>query len=592
MPNRIKLMPEALASKIAAGEVVERPASVVKELIENSIDAGATEITVEVTEGGRRLVRVTDNGSGISREDCSMAIERHATSKIAAEEDLFNIKTMGFRGEALSSMAAVARVTLRSRLKGEVSGTRVVVEGFGRPAVTDDGGPEGTSVEVRDLFYNVPARLKFLKSAGVEFGRILDTVKRAAVAFPEIRFKLFHGSSKVMDAKKGGLKERIADVFGEGVLKEVVSVEHAGRPDAIEVIGFAGTPELSHPTSKGLFTYVNKRWVRDRGINRAIIEGYSGMIEGSRYPFAIINIKIRPDDVDVNVHPAKNEVRFKSASMVFDGVKNAVREALSRGAGMTSVAFPKGYFTPRTSGETGRGAYGARESVSPWAFPVKGEMRGMPDLKETEESAPYPSFHGDFLAPGFVGQIWGEFLVFEGEGEFLLIDQHAASERVRFERLKSRYHDGIDSQYLLVPERFDATPEERDALEGVTPHLEKMGFEIVPFGPSGTHGKEAFLIKAVPNILSARGYAGLIKDLIEEFSGIGGSSRVEELVDGALMTIACHSVIRGPRPMTAEEAAALLKDLSAVDFSGRCPHGRPVMKRFTRAEVEAFFKRR
>ncbi|MBI5560076.1 MAG: DNA mismatch repair endonuclease MutL [Deltaproteobacteria bacterium] len=584
--NRIRLLPDSIASKIAAGEVVTSPASVVKELVENSIDAGATEITVHVNEGGKRLIKVVDNGVGIAREDCPLSFGRHATSKIAAEEDLFSIKTMGFRGEALFSIASVARVTLVSRVKEEVSGVKVTVEGGGKPVVEDSGAPCGTAVEVKDLFYNTPARLKFLKSVPVEAARVADTVKKTALAFPGITFRLFHGSSKVMETRKGNLKERIADIFGGEILKELVSVNSTGFSDeGVMVKGFTGRCGFTYATSKGLFTYVNSRPVYDRGINRAIIGAYSGMLEPSRYPFSVIDITLPPEEVDVNVHPSKSEVRFGNPSFVFEIVKGGIKDALrNEGAFMDKGPGPH-YISTEAVKDIQGGVTGVREAVMPFSLP---RFKGL-EPPEKEEILS-PAFSGLTV----VGQLWAEFLIVEGEDGFLLIDQHAAAERVRFERLKSRCHEPGEaaSQYLMTPERLDLTPQEADALHGFMPYLEKIGFEIVPFGKSSKSGGETFLVKAVPDILSGRWNAGVIKDVLEEKSFFGGSGAIEKNIDSVLMTIACHSVVRGPRPLTKEEALSLLRDMAEVDFSGHCPHGRPVVRRFARAEVEAMFKRR
>ena len=585
MPNNIKLMPEGLSLKIAAGEVVERPASVVKEAVENSIDAGATEIGVHVNEAGRRLIKVVDNGCGITREDCGLLFRRHATSKISAEEDLSYIKTMGFRGEALSSIASVAKVTLISRPPSSAVGTRVTVDGGGVPVIADEGCPVGTTLEIKDLFYNTPARLKFLKTNSAEFGRITDTVKRISIINPAVRFKLFHGSSKVIDAKKGGLKERVADIFGAEILRELLEVKE--ESEKISVRGFIGRPELSYAAGKGFFTYVNSRPIYDRSINRAIMDGYSGMLDGGRYPFSIVDIRIAPDCVDVNVHPAKSEVRFRDTSFVFDAVKSAVKNAL-RNYGVfkeKAGALTKGFSSPDAA--SGKAAFpdkGVKEYVMPWG----GETEAFSFQKKEEFQSP------QFLAMEVLGQLWGEFLIVEDKDGFFIIDQHAASERVRFEELKKRYYrgPGIGSQYLLAPERFPAGPKERDALSSSMPYLKKLGFEIVPFGQSFSGGEETFLIKAVPDILSGSGNARLVKDLVEELSHYDVSSKVEKNIEAALATIACHSVIRGRRPLTKEEALSLLNDMARVDFSSFCPHGRPAVKRFTREEVEMMFKRR
>jgi DNA mismatch repair protein MutL len=608
--GKIKVLPETLSTKIAAGEVIERPASVVKELVENSIDAGATEISVTVEEGGKRLIRVVDNGCGLSRDDASLAVLRHATSKVATEEDLYRISTMGFRGEALPSIASVARLTLRTKQRGELVGTRVTVDGGAEPEVADEGCPEGTAVEVRDLFFNTPARGKFLRTTTTEWGRILDVFKRTAIARPQIRFNVVHGGSgRPIEKRAGGLKEGVADVFGRSILKELLEVS-VSIDASTSVTGLVGNPALSYPTVKWLYTYVNGRWVRDRGINRAIADAYSGTIEAGRYPFAIINLKVHFDEVDVNVHPAKTEVRFRRPSFAFDMVKAAVREAIGAGSlsfgKVPTTDVPEDALPGETAPQAGapqrafkearrRPAFNAREGQPSYSQGPPGAGLGF-EPREEKEKVEKKVLNPEFTCMEMVGQIWGEFIVAQSPAgrEFYLIDQHGASERTRFERLKDQFYNRsrVSSQYLLVPERLETTPEETAVIKDATEVMARLGFEIIPFGPSLKKGGESFLIKAAPDILEGRGLARLIGDLLEELTELNRSSRIEQKIEEVLMTLACHSVIRGPRALTREEARALFSELSRCDLAGHCPHGRPVVKRFTREEIEAMFKRR
>ncbi|MEK7881143.1 MAG: DNA mismatch repair endonuclease MutL, partial [Deltaproteobacteria bacterium] len=364
MQRKIILLPESLWTKIAAGEVVERPASVVKELIENSIDAGATDISVSVENGGLSLIKVTDNGCGVSRDDSGFIFCRHATSKIVDEKDLLNIATLGFRGEALPSIASVSKVTLRTKQKGSIIGTRIIAEGVKKPLIEDDGCPEGTSIEVKDLFFNTPARLKFMRTAPTEFGKITDIVKAVALAYPGIRFRLSHNGNVSIDTIKGSLVERIIDIFGTDISKTLVEV-CLSAPDGITIDGFIAMPEVNYPTSRQVFSFVNRRAVNDRGIMRAIMAGYSGTVGQARYPFSIINVGTPFDSVDVNVHPSKNEVRFKKPFMVYDVVKAAVFEALSK-AGKTSAGMT--FVSPVNYASSFRQAsFEARESIMPFA---------------------------------------------------------------------------------------------------------------------------------------------------------------------------------------------------------------------------------
>lgn len=578
MPGNIRILDPVLSSKIAAGEVIERPSSVLKELLENAIDAGATSVSVYLAEGGKRLIRVVDNGEGISREDAPLAFLRHATSKISKEDDLDNIVTLGFRGEALASIAAVAKVVLNTKRRGELSGTSVVIEGAGLPRVADEGCPEGTSIEVGDLFYNMPARLKFLRSNASEFGRSLDIFKRIALINPERRFRLTHGSTKVIDAPQGDLRARIGDIFGHDVLGSLIEV------DSPRMKGFIGRDETSS-TSKSLYIYVNGRSIGDRSINRAIIDAYGTAIERSRYPFVVLDLKVAPDDVDVNIHPAKSEVRFKNQKLIYDIVKASVKGALTKG------------LAPRADISYARQAQRPGQAFAA----MEGAERGWPSYNATQPAIDFKAGsdaeakNPEFLDLDVIGQIWGEFLLAQSgaeRGGFYIIDAHGAAERGAFERLKKEYYSGgARRQMLLLPERVETTPEERDAINGATEYLNRLGFDVMAFGPSGKLGGETFLIKAAPEILSSRSAASLIKDLAGELSGFGGSVRVEERIEGCLMRIACHSVVRGCRVLTKEEGMALLKELSETDFAGYCPHGRPVVRKFDRSEIEAMFKR-
>lgn len=582
MAKRIKILDPVLASKIAAGEVVERPSSVVKELLENSIDAKATSIFVHVAEGGRRLIRVSDNGAGMSKEDLPVAFLRHSTNKLSGEEDLYAIKTMGFRGEALSSISSVARVFLKTREREAISGASLRIEGGGEPQISEEGASQGTVIEIADLFYNTPARLKFMRSVETEFAKIADVCKRIALSFPNISFRLQHNSTVVFDSPAGTLENRAADLFGADILKGLRKV------DSGHISGLIGSHELTYSTSKNIFTYVNSRWIKDRGVNKAVLDAYGQLLPNGRYPFVILDIKIPHEDVDVNIHPAKAEVRFKNQRAIYDLVKNAVRKAL---AAPDKKEPQKAFYTEEPalantlkSSEPQPAAYGVQREF------LRQSHAAHNDSAKKEETPLAP----EFLELDIIGQLWGEFLLAQsisGQQEFFMIDQHAAAERVAFEELKKSFYENTPrTQLLLIPERFEATAEEAQEIKEAAQYFERIGFELMPFGPGRLAG-ETFLIKGVPQLLSSRQNAGLIKDLAAELAQSGGSSRVEDRLEDALMRIACHSVIRGARPLMKDEAKALLKSLSKVDFSGHCPHGRPVVKKLSRQQIDAFFKR-
>lgn len=591
MPDRIRILDALVAGKIAAGEVVDRPASVVKELIENSLDAGAEDIAITVVDGGRRLIRVVDDGSGMSASDARIAFQRHSTSKVSDEKDLERINTFGFRGEALSSVSAVAKVLLRTKERGAAVGTSVRVSGGGEPDVSEDGPAEGASIEVRDIFYNTPGRLKFLRSAEAEFARVADVVKRAALINPERSFRLINGSSVSIESAKGSWEDRIFDLFGIKAGEVLTGIKGG------VINGFIGSHELTFASPKSVFIYVNRRPIRSAAINRAIMDGYGAIIDGGRYPFVVMDITVAPEDVDVNIHPAKTEVRFKDQRLVYDAVKERVRRALGmetypvdrvkRGERTKrSDSFNRHFaaFTPDLA-EEGKSGY------DPASEGFEFTPQGSDGMDYTRVKTP------ELLDLRPIGQLWGEFLIAEasgpGDGYFYIIDQHGAEERCAFEALKESYYgrDGVKRQLLLLPERLETAPDERDAVERALDYLENFGFEIAPFGPSLKDGGETYLIKAVPAVMASRSAVRLVKDIAEDFAEDSFRARVEENIEAALMRIACHGVIRGQRRLTTEEGFALLKKLAFVDVKGYCPHGRPVIKKVMRREIEAYFRR-
>ncbi len=593
MAKRIRVLHSLVASKIAAGEVIERPASVVKELLENAIDSGATTISLSIEAGGRDLIRITDNGCGINAEDAPLTILRHATSKISAEEDLLQVTTLGFRGEALASIAAISRLTIISRECGATEGVRLTVEGGGAPAAVPAGCNEGTSVEVRDLFYNTPVRLKFLRSPQTETGRIMDVFKALALVNPAVRFTVERDIGRDLVLAAATMRERLITLAALTNNKDSALTEIASP----HLEGYIGAPELNFTTAKSIHTYLNGRPIKDRAVNRALIDGYGRLLQGRCYPLALINLRIAPSDVDVNIHPAKTEVRFKNPGAVYNLVRDAVRKALAeKCAGVSPAVF---------YGEHGgSGASGAPMSVmrEPGATRAWQGRVGVGGYSERASERLFTADVGadvknpEFLGLRILGQIWDEFLLAEGcggaeESVFYIIDQHGTEERGAFERLKKAFYStGIERQLLLIPERVETKAEESEALRGALSRLCECGFEITPFGRTAGGG-ETFIVKSIPQILPPMEVGPLIKALAGDIAAEGGSSVIEELIDGVLMTIACHSVIRGARRLMGQESEEVLKNLSRMDFAGYCPHGRPVVKRISRKEIEGFFKR-
>lgn len=610
--NKIKIMPEALAIKIAAGEVIERPASVVKELVENSIDAKATDISIYIHDGGRKLIKVVDNGEGMTRDDAAIAFERHATSKLLKEEDLYTIHTMGFRGEALPSIAAVSETVLTTKASGEIAGTMVRVKGGNREEVSDAGCADGTTVEVRNIFFNTPARLKFMRSVSTETGHISDTITRLALAYPSVRFRLYNNDALMLETSlKADLKIRAADIFGRDFLKDIIPVE-AGD-GLLNVHGFIAKPETAYSTTKGFFIYVNNRWIRDRGINHAIVNGYRNCLADGKYPFVVLFIDIAPQHVDVNVHPTKCEVRFKNPKDIYEVMKNSIESTLaslyasfgrphnlSLGTDLKSV--PSKSVPSRRGGIDGNWGEGVKENTAGYEAGPPSPARGFEISSQPSQQVEFPettprlkhsgtSFDNKalfFEELEVIGQLWSEYLLCQREDEFYIVDQHAAAERVAFEKLKKDYYISrhVNGQMLLLPQRVEVSLQERDVMEGSLPVLTNLGFDIEPFGSN------TFVIRSVPDMLSGMDCRGLIQDLIGELVSAEMSFRIEDKLDNILMRIACHSVIRGKRTLSNEEAKVLLKRLALVNFSGNCPHGRPVIKAISRFEIEKMFKRR
>lgn len=584
--NKIKIMPEALAIKIAAGEVIERPASVVKELVENSIDAKATDISVYIHDGGRKLIRVIDNGEGMTRDDAVVAFERHATSKLLKEEDLYSIHTMGFRGEALSSIASVSETVLTTKIPGEITGSMVNVKGGTIEEVRDAGCADGTTVEVRDIFFNTPARLKFMRSVATETGQIADTITRLALAYPAIRFRLFNNGSAMLESSvKADLRIRIADVFGRDFLKDIIPLE-AGD-GVLNIRGFIARPETAYSTSKGLFIYVNNRWIRDRGINHAITNGYRNVLGQGKYPFVVLFLTTAPQNVDVNVHPTKCEVRFKSPKSVYELVSRAIEAVLAP----AHSSFIKSYEGKMLTAEVREGAVNynnASHNSSVVPLIDEGIEGGLQASQQgLEETVAYTK-ELFFRELEVIGQLWQEYLLCEREGEFYIIDQHAAAERSVFEKLKGDYYLNrrVSSQLLLLPQKVELSLQEKEAIESSMEAITDLGFDIEPFGGN------TFIVRAVPEILSGIDCRGLIKELLDELVSSEMSFKIEDRLNAILMRIACHSVIRGKRILSHEERKALVIRLSQVDFAGNCPHGRPVIKAISRADIEKMFKRR
>lgn len=576
--TKIIVLPESLAIRIAAGEVVERPASVVKELVENAIDAGAKEISVSVEGSGASLIRVSDNGEGIAPEEVPLAVERHATSKIKDESDLFRICTLGFRGEALPSIASVSKLEIVSRPAQEAVGCRLRVEGgkIGEPVMA--GCPGGTTVEVRDLFFNTPARRKFLKSSATELGHISDVINRMALAYGDVHFRLHHGSRLLSHYPASSeLRNRLLQVLGPGVADGMVPFSSSGMK--MKISGFLSSAPSSFSTSRYLMTYVNRRFVRDRILIHAVLQGYETLLMKGRYPAVVLYLEIPYEEVDVNVHPAKYEVRFRRQSEVYEAVVGTVRETL-RG---TAKEPPRG--TVPAAEQT---VFGVHESPLPYPAQFHGAEPQLVRI-DAADSAIYgePVGKGFFSSLDILGQLLGCYLVCASSRGMALIDQHAAHERVAFERMRRALEGGeIETQSLLIPQVLELPYTEAAILEQRLGMVSRLGFTVEPFGPN------TFAIKAAPALLPAGDYREVLREMIAELADIGQSAELRQDLEERLMTIACHSVIRANRRLEREEIRALLSELDRIDFATQCPHGRPVLLEFTQEHLERMFKRK
>ncbi len=619
--SKIRILPEILSNKIAAGEVVARPASVVKELVENSIDAGSSRIMVEIEQGGRKLIRVSDNGQGMGRDDALLCLERYATSKITRDPDLFAIRTLGFRGEALPSIASVSRFTLVTRETNADVGSQIEVAGGRINKVSDVGAPPGTLVTVAGLFYNTPARRKFLKSIDTEMGHIADTIASMALCRPSVQFRLSHNNRIVKSwAPAAEPVDRVVDVLGASIKKELYTVDRDSED--LEIGGWIASPRVSRSTSRGIYLFVNDRWVKDRVIQHALLAGYTGRLMKGQYPVSVLFLKVPFNQVDVNVHPTKHEIRFVRQKRVHDTVRDAVAETLSQSdptrwkatlpRTAESVQRPanvsepySGYGMPHTPdhqgppsddsiyGTAASTAYSAvaenRQEPLPSADPVN--TAAPPALNPTTRSGQptqqSPLWKQRFFADlAYIGQYQGTYIICESRDGLMLIDQHAAHERIVFEQLKRRSNARRPAaQRLLMPETIDLGFREAQILEKLAPELDRYGLEIEPFGGN------TFVVKAVPTLLDNAGIPELVTQLVEKTAEIGVGAGMETIMDECLMVMACHNAIRAHQQLSEAQIKAMLEQLDACDNPSHCPHGRPIWIRWSLKELEKQFQR-
>ena len=592
--SRIHVLSQELANQIAAGEVVERPASVAKELCENAVDAGAHRIDVEIEAGGRRLIRVVDDGCGMTAEEARLALQRHATSKITSADDLWGLATFGFRGEALPSIAAVSRLTLRSKRTGAAAGFRLLVEAGAESDAGEIGMAEGTQLEVRDLFFNTPARLKFLKSEATEAANVSEAILRLALANPEVHFRLRANGRTTMDLPPHrDMGERVRAALARRGARVLHEAE--GEEGGIKVRAFLASPEEAAPAGRSTFLFVGRRFVRDRALLHALAQGYGELLEKGRYPLAALFVDVAGPELDVNVHPQKLEVRFSRPQEVYAAVRHVVARAVAR-APWLAVSPIRAYTLPperMAEGEDDRPlpsgpARDRQEPLSAVRSPEPGDKRASPLFPallrdEAVPTAAEPASRGFFGGLEYIGQLRRTYLVCEGPSELVLVDQHAAHERIMFERLRVAHRQrAVVRQRLLFP-----IPIELDevaaaaAREGATLEaLAGLGFEVEGFGP------KTMLLRAVPDLLKDVDPKPLLRDVLHRVAEGDSLRRAEENFEQVFATMACHGALRAGDIVAREAAFTLLGQLDAVDLHSHCPHGRPVLLRMSIAEIE------
>ncbi|HEX3701992.1 MAG TPA: DNA mismatch repair endonuclease MutL [Vicinamibacterales bacterium] len=578
---------------MAAGEVVERPASVVKELVENAIDAGARRLTIHVELGGKQQVRVEDDGDGMEPDDARLAIERHATSKIRRADDLAAILTLGFRGEALPSIASVSHFVLRTRARGQQTGTEIRVNGGAVASTVEIGSPEGTTVEVNDLFYNLPARRKFLKSDGAESTQVSRIVTQLALAYPEIGFTLTSAARTVIQCPPAvSLRDRLYQLYGDrGDLIEVG--KEAG---GLRLSGYIAALAEQGPTRGPQNVFINRRIVKDRTIAHAIIDSYSQASIKERSPEVHLFLEMPADALDVNVHPTKAEVRFREPSLVHEVVRRALRDALGQGGvpqlQLRPEAVVNAPIAATIPGVLGGGMYPNR--WVPGAGAAWNANREIPTTPSTSAPgvvapgtpAPFPSPSADIRPMIPLGQFRDTFIIAVDDEGIAIIDQHVAHERVLFERVMERLTTGrLESQRLLVPLVMDVSASALQTLLNRSAELEAFGFEVERFGDA------TIKVAAVPALLNTEDSSKALIALAEDLEGLDRGAQVQDALQRIAATTACHAAVKANYPLTYEKMTHILEELRATAYSTVCPHGRPVMLRLTRREVEKNFDR-
>jgi len=601
--GKIRILPDNLVSKIAAGEIVERPASVVKELLENSIDAGCTAVKIELEAGGKKLIRVSDDGEGMTRDEALLSLERHATSKIRDIQDIFSVTSLGFRGEAIPSIASVSRFKLTTKPGDEVIGTVIMVEGGKIRKVEETGSPRGTAVEVRNLFYNTPARHKFMKQTETELVNVLGIAERLAVSRPDCAFELTHGGKTLLHLlRRETISGRVSEIFPN---REFYSVE--GASGGVKITGYMSGPLDTRSNTQKLFTFVNGRSVKDRFLTRMLIDAYGRMLEKGKFPQGALFVEIPSGDVDVNVHPTKNEVRFQNTRLIGDLIKSSVAGMLRDAPWLMNYQISGGNaLRGALSGREMPSHYTANHADSPVSVNdaiggagfqdsnIQSEtvFDGVPEEsleRVSNNDKPGGLFGGEGLYASLkiIGQLGDLYIICAYRDGMILIDQHAAHERINYERLKNAYLElrPLEIQELLVPEVIELSPHEAKLIEKQRQELGALGLRVEDFG------NNTIVLRSAPALLKNADYSGLLKDIIAEMGDNGEERSLSDRIDRVISTMACHSSIRASFELNVEKMTSLLKELDSSEFPHSCPHGRPVARRLSYQEIERMFKR-
>lgn len=570
----IRILPEKVANQIAAGEVIERPASVARELLDNSIDAGADKINIYIEEGGKRVLRVSDNGTGMNKDDMLLSLERHATSKISSVEDLFSINTLGFRGEALPSICSVSRTVITSRLAGDPIGYRLKASGGRLEDIDETGAPAGTTVEVRDIYFNTPARRKFLKAIKTETGHIIDILSRIVLPFNHIQLRLDDDSKTLLNLPSSDNQmNRLTALFGRDVAASLIDIH--SEKDGLKISAYLAPPDFTRSRGDRIYIYINRRSIKDKMVTRAIMEAYGQRLMKGRYPQAVLFLEIEPDLVDVNVHPAKQEVRFHEGSMIYRAVISNIDSALRE----QLISVPDFSYQKREAPRE-KPIIPLKTAEPAWEYLSEEKKTEIPQKRTTDVQ--------EILireSPRVIGQLKNTYLLLQVEDGLLLVDQHAAHERVLYETMKKKYmSSSIEAQAFLIPLNLEFSLKDSRILIDKLDQMVKIGIELDHFGGN------TFLLRSVPSVLIDVDWGDFLIDLIPLLED-EEDLRNDRAMDRLLTIMSCHGAIRAGKRMSQEEMTLLLEQLEKMDLPTNCPHGRPIFKKFSYDEIEKMFKR-